>query len=478
LLARGVVLAACTGDDSTAPPPSARGIQIVAGAGVTDTVGSSLRQPLIIEVRDSAGKLAPLGTVVQFEGVVFPENGAREAYVRRLSSTAVDVLAAETTDAAGRTAINVQLGLVAGPSRVVISVPTLGLRDTARFTATPASASRLSVSPPDTGMYVGKVLQLRGVVTDLYGNTRNDPVEWSTLSTGISVTTAGRLTALQVGRYSISATAASRSTISYVSVVPAGRIAAWTGSRIVAVDLDGSNFRDLAAAAYGDVGAQPRWIPGSNTIVFAHWDGITQHLQTVNDSGSVRRFFATRPAEMLHQAEPEPSANGEWLYFSAQDTRCVPYYYCLYRARIDGSSPELLGTHIAPGSWTMRPAPSPDGGRVAFVTDEGGPVIRVFDVAARSVSPWKVVGQNPSWSPTGADIAFVRLEGPIMLMSPDGRGMRRVTEQLYDPQPLGWSRDGRWLLAASPTALDLIEVSSGAVLPLSHLRGLSAPSLK
>ncbi len=65
-------IAAC-GSESTSvqnSPRTVRGLRIVSGSDVTDTAGALLSLPLIVEVHDSAGKVAPRGTVVRFESQV------------------------------------------------------------------------------------------------------------------------------------------------------------------------------------------------------------------------------------------------------------------------------------------------------------------------------------------------------------------------------------------------------------------------
>lgn len=111
------------------------------------------------------------------------------------------------------------------------------------------------------------------------------------------------------------------------------------------------------------------------------------------------------------------------------------------------------------------------------MTSDGGAVIKVFDVATRSVSSWKVVGQNPSWSPTGAHIAFIR--GPtLMLMNPSGTNVRALNTRTYGEQPISWSRDGRWIVARSSNGLELVDASDGTVLQITHLNDFYAASLK
>ncbi len=244
--------------------------------------------------------------------------------MQSLDSQFFSAFAVGSTDAAGRTAVNVRLGTLAGPARLIVSVPILGFVDTARYTVLPGAAASVTVFPRDTALYQGRSYTLRGGVTDQFGNARSDPVAWTASAPGMSVTSAGVVTGLQFGRYTITGTAGTRSATASVGVVPSGRLTAWKADagRIIAVDMDGSNYRELEPINDGGIGAHPRWIPGTNSVIYTHYDGTIQALHVAEEGGSVRRFFSTLPPEVSHQAEPQPSANGEWLYFSAYDTRC------------------------------------------------------------------------------------------------------------------------------------------------------------
>src|SRR4051812_35493994 len=102
-------LAACQG--STEPVAPAGPIRMIAGANITDTAGATLTQALIVEVHDSAGGLAPLGTVVRFGSVLAGLPSAEyEAWVQTLSSNVVGAVVFATTDGAGRTSVLVKLG--------------------------------------------------------------------------------------------------------------------------------------------------------------------------------------------------------------------------------------------------------------------------------------------------------------------------------------------------------------------------------
>jgi hypothetical protein len=50
--------------------------------------------------------------------------------------------------------------------------------------------------------------------------------------------------------------------------LPTGRLIARQGLRIIAFDLDGSNMDTIVTAVTGASIGSPRWIPGTNTIVY------------------------------------------------------------------------------------------------------------------------------------------------------------------------------------------------------------------
>jgi Tol biopolymer transport system component len=319
----------------------------------------------------------------------------------------------------------------------------------------------------------------------MWGNLRADPVTWSAAGPGIAVTSAGVVIASAVGRYTITVTSSRGSRSGFVSVVPPGRLAAASGpygsGNLFTADLDGANRATVATVNDGGIGAHPAWIPGTSTIVYTSYMNGLQRLYKVGPDGNATLFFATTPPNVSHQAEPTPSADGQWLYFSAYDTRCSANAYCLYRAKIDGSAPELLGSYISTSSATWRPAPSPDGSRVAFMIGDplGGGTIRVFDVATRTVSSWGVPGESPAWSPDGARIAYVSGNSTLALIDPDGTGARTLTSPgLIFSRPISWSPDGKWLVAPSQGTLHLVDTATGADLPLAWTSGLYAGSLK
>lgn len=464
------------GSDAAAPPTMEveRGIQFVTGNGITDSAGASLAVPLIIEVHDSTGARAPLGTVVRFESQI--RDQAYEASVTALTDLQYSYFASGTTDGSGRTGVLVVLGVRPGPARISIVVPTLGIRDTARFTITPAAPARIDLRPADTAVFVGASFPVTGSVFDRYDNARSDAVTLSISSAGATVSNSGVVTTSAVGRYTISASALGYSQSANFSVVPPGVLTAFdvTTGDIVSVSLTGTNKTKLADPIDGGIGLRPRWVMPTAQVLYSTLVGDLQTLAIVDSTGQSRPFFTTRPSIITHAADPAPSADGAWVYFAAHSSNCSSGDYCLHRARLDGTGAETLEkTRLLPDR-SLRPSPSPDGRRVAFQLDApGGTQVRVLDVEHQQLSAWSIPGAAPLWSPNGQMIAYRNVNGDILVMSPDGSASRTVINglgALHYPG-IAWSPDSQWLMYhdLGDALIRIVNVQSGQTVPIPLL---------
>jgi Tol biopolymer transport system component len=109
--------------------------------------------------------------------------------------------------------------------------------------------------------------------------------------------------------------------------------------------------------------------------------------------------------------------------------------------------PDGSGRQLFPCAGDSRPcgdrdaAFSRDGARIAFTAGGSShPSIAVMRSDGSDLHLLPVEGENPTWSPSGARIAFER-RGDIWIASANGEGLERVTFR-GGSQP-AWSSDGR-----------------------------------
>lgn len=166
LVALVTLLTSC-GDGATAPRNGVPGLKVVVGSGVTDTVLTQPAQALIAEVRDTRGEVVP-GVIVRFQSRP-PSDTARQFYEAAIfvcqltaSSCFNSQFVADTTDRSGRVKALVRLGSVAGKAVVLVTVPELGVQDSAIFTVTPGAPVKLNLSTRDTTLDIAGAATLRG----------------------------------------------------------------------------------------------------------------------------------------------------------------------------------------------------------------------------------------------------------------------------------------------------------------------------
>ena len=139
------------------------------------------------------------------------------------------------------------------------------------------------------------------------------------------------------------------------------------------------------------------------------------------------------------------SPDGTALAFHGNLTSLGP---AIYTINSDGTGLKQLTNLINEGDYNINPTWSPDGKRIAFVSErDGGREIYVMNTdGSLQTRLTKGLGNadSPAWSPDGSQIAFVsRRDGrdQIYLMKPDGSNQTKlINSDAFDGNP-SWSPD-------------------------------------
>lgn len=475
LVALALTLAVLTCGEPAAPRQS---ITIAEGAGATDTVDAPLAQALIVDVRTFHGFPAR-GALVEFHALTVA-SVPLPAFTVRLGPIGgprelVSVLDTVGTD--GRAAVLVKLGPLAGSGAVEITVPELGLIDTAVYTIRPGNAVRVVSEPADTAVSIAHGFSLRTSVRDRHENVRADAVTYAADSSSATVSASGAVAGLTAGRARVRAyLPAGPADTSWVTVVPQGTIAAIVPTGIAIVDLDGANYREVPGVPIGGA-AWVDWNPRGDTLVYASSD-YDSWVYITDLVGAPRRLI-TDSTGLVSEYRPQFTANGQWIYFGG---RKGPQDDAVWRVRPDGSGPIQVG----PGGVDAdnHPGPSSDGELVAYVTNrccypnKGLFVLHVSTGAIDSLAP---AALTPRFSPGDSLLGFVTPTDGIWVLRPDGSALRRVSpfiNSIYNYyQGFDWSPNGEWIIARAPTnRLELIRLADGLVLELPQFTTLDRPA--
>ncbi|MFL5620835.1 MAG: hypothetical protein ACJ79A_20835 [Gemmatimonadaceae bacterium] len=459
LFATPVLIAACGGGSDTTEPTD-RGIRIVAGAGVSDTVLAKPLQALIVEVRSEAKPAS--GVVVRLESVPSTDSTRRfepTVTVSKLESPYFSGFFSDTTNASGRVSVVVQLGTVAGRVRLAVSAPELGVTDTATFTVLPGTVSRVSLSPRDTTIASGGSYVIGGYATDRFGNRRDDPVTFAVGPNVRSVDATGRVTVgTAVGRGAVAVRAGAALDSARFTVAPDGTMAflIYSGSGMIATSrLDGSALKTLVAAASP---AYPNLSPAGDLVAYqqSEADGVVIY---VVDRNGIKKPLVDR-AVMRVAASPHFSGDGQFVYFygnAVGDTS-----YAVWRVRKDGTA---LTRVFTPGdrfgAGTIGVAP--DGSRIAYVEDY---TVKLVELGTGTTVSKSRGGTFPEFSPDGTRLAYLAGNG-ILIARVDGTSVIGAAGGLVNNDAgLTWTADSKWLVVRGYFGPLLVNASTGEALTL------------
>jgi hypothetical protein len=483
-----ILLLANCGGDSTGPGTGKPGIRAVAGAGITDTVNAVPLQALVVEVRGQDGAVAS-GVVVRFESQLTPQTPffyPRPAVlVCPLSSLDCDAFggqfATDTTDTHGRATVRIQMGLIAGPGMVRLTVPELGLTDSATYTIAAGAPAAVHAVGANTLLDIGGTATLSGRVVDRYENART---ETTTLSAGpgsaITLNAAtGTVTAREMGtqwvfmRYNALVDSAS------VGVVPSGRILVWSSDEqaIRLVNLNGSSERTIVTNVASDYGAFPQFDATRQHITLhsgsEYYGGPSNTLIVIDTTGASRRVIATG-YEFAAITATRYLADGSVLFVGVKSSDFSHEGFSLWRLATDNTISfvvALPGLGATYGGADI----SHDGTRVAYLSTSSTPYgLRVLDVVSGSTTVLNTIGTSPRWSAQDDRLVYLGGftgypdHGVATVINANGSG-RQVLGTADLTPGITWSPDGTYVIGRSSDyegGLRLIRVNDGASVSL------------
>ncbi len=226
---------------------------------------------------------------------------------------------------------------------------------------------------------------------------------------------------------------------------------------------------------YPDGGDVRQLTSDGKMVIFQRWSGVGDKLMYISDKGGTTQIWqmdaATGQRSVMWSFKGTPTG----IAVSPDGSKVAAIL------SFQGN-PELYSISIAKGTWTRltntpydvegQPTWSPDGTHVAFVRGVNSQQIWVVDVATgkeRRLTSRGRKNVDPDWGPDGR-IAYVA-GSTISVMDPaTGDGGARVVAEPANWEHPSWSRNGRHLTASRDKALFLIDTLDGGDKPRQMFR--------
>jgi TolB protein len=257
--------------------------------------------------------------------------------------------------------------------------------------------------------------------------------------------------------------------------VAATRIAYVRGQTIRVVDSDGAN--DVQVPADSNA-TSPAWDPTGTRLVYATY-GVNARIIVTDLAGSDR--VIQRKIRNVSPTTPIFSRDGNHVLYPRSDDDS---YSSVWRIPLEGGDPVLVDRARGISS---SPTYSPDGRRIAFMTDRIGHN-EVYIIDADGSNPvWitQIAGDlnessyrgEPDWSPDGVTVALQsRVSGSFQIMTVNMRdNLAALLTDVGENQSPSWAPDGRHIVFTSNRSgseqLWIMDTRSGVTRQLTNQSG-------
>jgi Tol biopolymer transport system component len=228
---------------------------------------------------------------------------------------------------------------------------------------------------------------------------------------------------------------------------PNGRIAFadYVSGQIYAVDPDGSGLDQLTHTGPKHAADDPSWSRDGKRLLFEVFR--TNRGAADRSRIWIMRADGTHEHLLAHEAkgfrdyEPSYTPDAGHIVFS----RCKPFFgVCgIWAMRADGTHKSALTPYVEGRNAHVDfdPSVAPNGKRIAFTRFFANGIASQVDVMrsdgnhGHPVTPARLEGASPDWSPSGRRVTFSsnsqRTGSSVFTMRPSGTGLRRITPSIY-----------------------------------------------
>ena len=216
---------------------------------------------------------------------------------------------------------------------------------------------------------------------------------------------------------------------------PDGTRIAFTSQRGVAsevfvVDVKGGSPRQITELAAKGLGARGvSWAPDGKSLVFT--SAILGNIYVINVDGTGLRQLTNPPGR---HSRPSWSPDGTRIAYVSNRSG-LPEIYVMNADGTHATRVTVGAVRRPANHWSPAPSWSPDSRRIAFTSDQDGNeeiyVINADGTGLTRLTTDPAEDWGPSWSPDGRQIAFSRRvlgHHQIFVMNADGTNLVRLTE--------------------------------------------------